>query len=119
MKTIKKFISMFVAIVIMALIIVGCEFADFALDNQNLSIENNEQVFDNQKASNNTCCPPGWTLIDDNEFPEDPALKWDVNGDGFLCFKGEWLGDETPNGNGNDPLFTQSNVKDNNNPCKP
>ncbi len=63
----------------------------------------------------NTCCPPNWTpwLL----FGNDPALKWDKNGDNIICFKGAWVGNSTPNGNGNDPLFTQSNCKDNNNPC--
>lgn len=66
-----------------------------------------------------SCCPPKWHLFDLNEWIGiDPALKWDVNEDGFVCFKGVWLDDNTPQGNGNDPLYEQSNVKDNNYPCK-
>ena len=66
----------------------------------------------------NRCCPPNWHLFSLAGFPDDPALKWDKNGDYWVCFKGGWLGDDTPKGTGNDPLFTQSNVKDNNNPCE-
>ena len=33
-------------------------------------------------------------------------------------FKGVWLGDSTPQGKGNDSLYEQRNVKDNNYPCR-
>ncbi len=75
--------------------------------------ETNTEV--NPDAKDQCCCPPGWTVV--GLFPGDPATPWDNNGDGFICSKGAWLGDETPKGKGNDPLFDQSNVKDNNNPC--
>lgn len=64
---------------------------------------------------NNTCCPTNWFLV--GLFPDDPAAQWDINGDGLICWKADLFGTGTPKGNGNDPLFNQSNVKDNNNPC--
>ena len=77
----------------------------------------NSVIFTTSSFDNN-CCPPGWVYFDLEEWPDDPALKWDVNEDMAVCFKGPWVGSKTPKGKGNDPLYEQSNVKDNNYPCK-
>lgn len=79
---------------------------------QNDGIETAKMVGNN----NNCCCPTGWfvsPLIPEEILGHpDGAGKWDNNGDGWICFK-------IHPGNGNDPEFNNSNVKDNNNPCKP
>ena len=65
--------------------------------------------------SNNTCCPPGWALA--YLYPNDPAAFWDNNDDGLICWKFSAIGNGTPQGQGNDPAYYQSNVKDNNRRC--
>lgn len=62
-----------------------------------------------------TCCPPGWALA--YLFVNDPAEFYDNNGDGLICWKFSAIGTGTPLGQGNDPAYYQSNVKDNNNRC--
>ena len=87
-------------------------------DSQNTDSTVENSVILTTSNSDNYCCPPGWVFFNLEEFPEDPALKWDVNEDMSVCFKGPWIGSKTPKGKGNDPLYEQSNVKDNNYPCK-
>jgi len=104
-------------------LLLGLALAFFVMMSFTRSTENTIQVSSESVISpdnDNCCCPPNWTLfwIDATLYPDDPALKWDNNGDWYVCFKGEWVGNDTPNGNGNDPLYSQSNVKDNNQPCK-
>lgn len=81
---------------------------ELATQQDNLVIS---QLVDNE---NNCCCPTGWIIspLIPEEFLGHPdgAGKWDNNGDGWICFKNH-------PGNGNDPEFNNSNVKDNNNPC--
>lgn len=62
-----------------------------------------------------TCCPAYWALA--YLAPNDPAKFYDNNEDGLICWKFSAIGTGTPLGQGNDPLFFQSNVKDNNSRC--
>lgn len=108
MKSIKVFSASLLTLALVA-------FLSMSFTTDHAKANANTVNIDSPSASNNTCCPPNWTAV--SLFTGDPALKWDNNGDGVICFKGAWLGNSTPQGNGNDPLFTQSNCKDNNNPC--
>ena len=83
------------------------------LQSDQMTLTNSNMIVDGN--DNKCCCPPNWFLTPLLE--DDPAEKWDNNRDGWICFKSEGIGNDTPHGNGNDPLFDQSNVKDNNNPC--
>jgi hypothetical protein len=103
---------------ILSLALVSTLLMSFVSNNQDETQTNNMEISTLNGNDSNCCCPPGW--LPTSLFPDDPAAKWDRNDDGLLCFKS---GDPdsptgtTPQGNGNDPLFTQSNVKDNNQPC--
>ncbi len=104
------------AVAFILMIMICC----FALNcsSDELNYDSEDPIVQNDRtAEDNNCCPPDWTIFDLSSWPEDPAFKWDINGDGFVCFRGAWLGDDTPQGEGNDPLLSQSVVKDNNQPC--
>ncbi|BDS12834.1 hypothetical protein [Aureispira anguillae] len=109
MKFLKKGFPIFLALTLASIFAMS-----FATKNNEVSptVTNSELTAN----SNNTCCPDKWTRLSISS--SDPAIKWDINGDNYVCFKGTWIGGgTTPQGNGNDPLFDESNVKDNNNPC--
>ena len=115
MKSLKKSFPVFLALALLFVLTVS-----FTTDvnetpqSDQMLLTNSDMIMDGN--GDNRCCPPNWTRV--FIFNNDPAIKWDNNGDNLVCFKGAWLGDDTPKGKGNDPLFTQSNVKDNNNPCE-
>lgn len=112
MKPIFKSILAVLAIGLMIAFTLTLTSNDAVAANDEVTVTNYANLV---PASSNACCPPGWTIY--WVCCGDPALKWDKNGDSYVCFKGVWLGGDTPQGKGNDPLFDQSNVKDNNNPC--
>lgn len=79
----------------------------------NSYVEND--IIDVQEASfrtndANCCCPPRYHPTPLEE--DDPGAQYDINGDGWICYK-----DIKGNGHGNDPLYEQSSIKDNNQPC--
>jgi len=115
MKTTKVFLTSFLTIVLLVTMSFITKDRSMDIDKiKSADIENNMNP-DKEKCD----CPPNWVLIDLNEWPDDPALFWDKNGDKFVCFKGVDWGGTTPKGKGNDPMWSMSNVKDNNNPLRP
>ena len=109
MKSIKIFSASLLTLALVA-------FLSMSFTTEHAKANSNTVNIEAAAPGNNTCCPPNWLVTP--LFPNDPAAKWDNNGDGLICFKASAFGTGTPNGNGNDPAFDESNVKDNNNPCK-
>ena len=115
MRAIKIFFSALITIALMVIITMSFASEDQSVDKEKIKSSEIELSVNAPKE----CCPDGWLKFDlETAFPEDPALKFDKNGDGYVCFRQiGWTGDDGPKGKGNDPLYN-GNVKDNNNPCR-
>jgi hypothetical protein len=93
---------------IAALMIAGVLFMSFTLHKPETSPEVVTMSVDDNGT--NCCCPPHFHPVP-LEGDDDPAAHYDNNADGWICWK------PVNNGHGNDPLYDNGVVKDNNQPC--